>query len=142
MPIDFSILERAPTIAQGFMAGQQMAQQQAEQNRLRDMQMLQMEAQRENILAQRAQREQQLRERQAAEVRANELRRALESGDEAALIKLGPDGIEAATKLAALNKARGEVFTQRMSAARQFLDTLDPNDPTAPQRFLRQTPHE
>ena len=135
MPIDFSILERAPTIAQGFMAGQQAAQQQAEQNRLRDMQMLQMEAQRENILAQRSQREQDLRERQAAERIRNAL--AAAGNDPEKLIQLGPEGVKLATEITALNKARGEVFTQRMSAARQFLDTLDPNDPTAPQRFLQ-----
>lgn len=135
MPIDFSILERAPTIAQGFMAGQQAAQQQAEQNRLRDMQMLQMEAQRENILAQRSQREQDLRERQAAEGRRNAL--AAAGNDLEKLIQLGPEGVKLATEITALNKTRGEVFTQRMTAARQFLDTLDPNDPTAPQRFLQ-----
>lgn len=135
MPIDFSILERAPTIAQGFMAGQQAAQQQAEQNRLRDMQMLQMEAQRENILAQRSQREQDLRERQAAEGRRNAL--AAAGNDPEKLIQLGPEGVKLAIEITALNKARGEVFTQRMTAARQFLDTLDPNDPTAPQRYLQ-----
>lgn len=135
MPIDFSILERAPTIAQGFMAGQQAAQQQAEQNRLRDMQMLQMEAQRENILAQRSQREQALRERQAAERIRNAL--AVAGNDPEKLIQLGPEGVKLATEITALNKARGEVFTQRMTAARQFLDTLDPNDPTAPQRYLQ-----
>lgn len=138
MALDFSVLERAPTIAQGFLAGQQAAQQQAEQNRLRDLQMLQMEAQRENILAQRSQREQELRERQAAEAARNALATVLaKGGDEADLIRLGPAGIEAAAKLTALNKARGEVFTQRMTAARQFLDTIDPADPSAPQRFLQ-----
>lgn len=64
MAVDFGILERTPTIGSRFMEGQQAAQQQAERNMLRQMQMQQMAIQQENMLAQRenlaAQREERL----------------------------------------------------------------------------------
>lgn len=66
MAINFSPLLQVPTIGQSFMAGQQAAQQQVEQNRLRQMQEMQMEAQRENMLAQREQRIAMAGEREAA----------------------------------------------------------------------------
>lgn len=66
MAVNFTPLLQVPTIGQSFMAGQQAAQQQVEQNRLRQMQALQMEAQRENMLAQREQRLAMAGEREAA----------------------------------------------------------------------------
>jgi len=68
--LDFGLLTQAPTIGSRFIEGQQAAQQQAEQNRLRQMQMMQMEAQRENLLAQREQRMQQATQLQAAKEQA------------------------------------------------------------------------
>jgi hypothetical protein len=66
MAINFSPLLQVPSVGQSFMAGQQAAQQQVEQNRLRQMQEMQMEAQRENMLAQREQRTAMAGEREAA----------------------------------------------------------------------------
>jgi len=66
MAVNFTPLLQVPTIGQSFMAGQQAAQQQVEQNRLRQMQEMQMEAQRENMLAQREQRIAMAGEREAA----------------------------------------------------------------------------
>lgn len=57
MALDYSGLTQAPTFGQSFMAGRQAAQEQAERNLLRQAQMGQMQAQRENMLAQRQERE-------------------------------------------------------------------------------------
>lgn len=65
MAVDFGILERTPTIGSRFMEGQQAAQQQAERNMLRQMQMQQMAIQQENMLAQRENMAAQREERAA-----------------------------------------------------------------------------
>lgn len=78
MAVDFGILERTPTIGSRFMEGQQAAQQQAERNMLRQMQMQQMAIQQENMLAQREERLAQSEERRArvAQAQAAEARLA------------------------------------------------------------------
>jgi len=64
MAVNFGLLQPINAVS-AFYQGQQAAQQQAEQNRLREMQMMQMEAQRENALALREQRQMAVQERQA-----------------------------------------------------------------------------
>lgn len=69
MAVDYGILERTPSFASRFMAGQQEAAAEQDRNMLRQMQMEQMGAQRENILAQREQRLAQAEERRSLEAR-------------------------------------------------------------------------
>lgn len=77
MAVDFGILERTPTIGSRFMEGQQAAQQQAERNMLRQMQMQQMAIQQENMLAQRENMAAQREERAAhAEERRTKIAQA------------------------------------------------------------------
>lgn len=78
MAVDYGILERTPSIASRFMAGQQEAAAEQDRNMLRQSQMQQMEAQRENILAQREQRMSQVEERRAAEMRRQQRQTFLE----------------------------------------------------------------
>jgi len=78
MAVDYGILERTPSIASRFMAGQQEAAAEQDRNMLRQMQMEQMGAQRENILAQREQRLAQADERRAAEMRRQQRQTFLE----------------------------------------------------------------
>ena len=78
MAVDYGILERTPSIASRFMAGQQEAAAEQDRNMLRQMQMEQMGAQRENILAQREQRLAQAEERRAGEARRQQRQTFLE----------------------------------------------------------------
>ena len=78
MAVDYGILERTPSIASRFMAGQQEAAAEQDRNMLRQMQMEQMGAQRENILAQREQRMAQAEERRAGEMRRQQRQTFLE----------------------------------------------------------------
>lgn len=78
MAVDYGILERTPSIASRFMAGQQEAAAEQDRNMLRQAQMEQMGAQRENILAQREQRLAQADERRAGEARRQQRQTFLE----------------------------------------------------------------
>lgn len=92
MAVNFTPLLQVPTIGQSFMAGQQAAQQQVEQNRLRQMQEMQMEAQRENMLAQRNERNLLAQQRAAQETRAaqaSELERELKTVELASRLLYG-----------------------------------------------------
>lgn len=77
MAVDFSILERTPTIASRYMQGEEAAQQQAERNMLRRMQMQQMAVQQENMLAQREQRMVEAEQRRATTAAAADRRARL-----------------------------------------------------------------
>jgi hypothetical protein len=77
MAVDYGILERTPSIASRFMAGRQEAAAEQDRNMLRQMQMEQMGAQRENILAQREQRMAQAEERRSLEARRQQAQEAM-----------------------------------------------------------------
>lgn len=72
MAVNFGILSQGPSIGERFIQGQEAAEAASERNRLREMQMMQMDAQRENILAQREQRTAQAEDLRAKQVRAVE----------------------------------------------------------------------
>jgi len=70
MAVEFGILGNVPSAGARFLEGQQAAQAEADRNMLRQMQMEQMVAQRENIMAQREQRVADVQARQAAQAQA------------------------------------------------------------------------
>lgn len=72
MAVNFGILSQGPSIGERFIQGQEAAEAASERNRLREMQMMQMDAQRENILAQREQRTAQAEDLRAKQARAAE----------------------------------------------------------------------
>ena len=72
MAVNFGILSQGPSIGERFIQGQEAAEAASERNRLRAMQMMQMDAQRENILAQREQRTAQAQDIRAKQDRATE----------------------------------------------------------------------
>jgi hypothetical protein len=72
MAVNFGILSQGPSIGERFIQGQEAAEAASERNRLREMQMMQMDAQRENILAQREQRMAQAQDIRAKQDRAAE----------------------------------------------------------------------
>jgi len=72
MAVNFGILSQGPSIGERFIQGQEAAEAASERNRLREMQMMQMDAQRENILAQREQRTAQAQDIRAKQARAAE----------------------------------------------------------------------
>jgi len=72
MAVNFGILSQGPSIGERFIQGQEAAEAASERNRLREMQMMQMDAQRENILAQREQRTAQAEDLRAKQARATE----------------------------------------------------------------------
>jgi hypothetical protein len=87
MALDFSVLTRKPTIADSYSTGQQEARQEAEQNMLRQMQIEQRAAQRENMLAQRQEQAATVAQRQAQESRlaqSAEIEREIKTLDYAA----------------------------------------------------------
>lgn len=87
MALDFSVLTRKPTIADSYNTGQQEARQEAEQNMLRQMQIEQRAAQRENMLAQRQEQAATVAQRQAQESRlaqSAEIEREIKTLDYAA----------------------------------------------------------
>lgn len=77
MAVNFGLITQVPTVAGRFIEGQQAAAAEADRNMLRQAQMEQMAAQRENILAQREDRRLAAAERQAKMARAAERQKFL-----------------------------------------------------------------
>lgn len=127
MAVNFGILSQGPSIGERFIQGQEAAEAASERNRLREMQMMQMDAQRENMLAQRSEREALAAERRRATEQQNLLTQYVRSGM--------PQGIEGLAQFgqAGFNIAKGlrdermgmldeerkklEYATQRLAAA-------------------------
>jgi hypothetical protein len=166
MALDFSVLTRKPTIADSYSTGQQEARQEAEQNMLRQMQMEQMAAQRDQRLAVTAERQaktesasrrQQFLSGLSAKMAEGgyKLDRAtlgqmlnygMQSGEES-LIKLAADGMKALdeddlyrTESARLGMAPGAA-PAGPSVMRQPAAAL-PAAPAAPTNLLAGTPFD
>ena len=77
MAVNFGLINQNPTFAESFLAGQEAVRAEQDRNLLRQAQMEQMAAQRENVLAQRQEREAQAATRRAQEARAAQRQRLL-----------------------------------------------------------------
>jgi hypothetical protein len=121
MRVDFGPLQQIDP-AGGFYRGQEAARAEQERNMMRQFQMEQGLAQRENILAQRAEREAMTRGRMRQEQTANELARYIESGmpeGEQGLLRFGEAGVRAAKEL---REMRGS----ELDREKKLLDFITP----------------